>query len=223
MRSFALSNLASLLFSAAFAAFLLANVLFMTSVWHESVIRAGLSLAPGPVMASLVAVTSGRYLNRFGQRAFAALGIALFTLGCLWWRLRVGETPAYASEMLPGLLLGGTGVGFVLPSLASASAASVPRERFATGSAIYTMTRQVGYVLGVVDLRGRPRDSQPHRPRRGVRPRLGLHDHRRRARRRHRAVHREGAAHRRAAARVARGAACADRSRILVTSNLKLN
>ena len=149
VRSFALSNLASLLFSAAFAAFLLANVLFMTSVWHESVIRAGLSLAPGPVMASLVAVTSGRYLNRFGQRAFAALGIALFTLGCLWWRLRVGETPAYASEMLPGLLLGGTGVGFVLPSLASASSASVPRERFATGSAIYTMTRQVGYVLGV--------------------------------------------------------------------------
>ena len=25
----------------------------------------------------------------------------------------------------------------------------MPRERFATGSAIYTMTRQVGYVLGV--------------------------------------------------------------------------
>jgi EmrB/QacA subfamily drug resistance transporter len=149
VRSFALSNLASVLFSAAFAAFLLANVLFMTSVWHESVIRAGLSLAPGPVMASLVAVTSGRFLNRFGQRAFATFGIALFTLGCLWWRLRVGEAPAYASEMLPGLLLGGTGVGFVLPSLASAAAASVPRERFATGSAIYTMTRQVGYVLGV--------------------------------------------------------------------------
>ena len=25
----------------------------------------------------------------------------------------------------------------------------MPRERFATGSAIYTMTRQLGYVLGV--------------------------------------------------------------------------
>jgi len=192
VRSFALSNLASVLFSAAFAAFLLANVLFMTSVWHESVIRAGLSLAPGPVMASLVAVTSGRFLNRFGQRAFAALGIALFTLGCLWWRLRVGETPAYASEMLPGLLLGGTGVGFVLPSLASASAASVPRERFATGSAIYTMTRQVGYVPRRVDLRGRARDSQPRRPGCRVRPRLGLHDHRREPRDRDRTLHREG-------------------------------
>jgi hypothetical protein len=51
--------------------------------------------------------------------------------------------------MLPGLIVAGLGVGFVLPSLASAAAASVPRARFATGSAIYTMTRQLGFVLGV--------------------------------------------------------------------------
>ena len=149
VRSFALANLASVLFSAAFAAFLLANVRFMTTVWHESVIRAGLSLSPGPIAASTVAFTSGRHLNRFGQRAFSTFGIALFALGCLWWRLRVGATPAYASEMLPGLVVAGVGVGFVLPSLASASASSVPRERFGTGSGIYSMTRQIGYVLGV--------------------------------------------------------------------------
>jgi EmrB/QacA subfamily drug resistance transporter len=149
IRSFALSNLATVLYAAAFAAFLLANVLFMTTVWHESVIRAGLSLSPGPIMASTVAFTSGRFLNRFGQRAFATLGLAVFALACLWWRVRVGTAPDYAGEMLPGLLVAGLGVGFVLPSLASAAAASVPRERFATGSAILTMTRQVGFVLGV--------------------------------------------------------------------------
>jgi MFS family permease len=137
------------LFSAAFAAFLLANVLFMTTVWHESVIRAGLSLSPGPIAASTVAFTSGRFLDRFAHRTFAAFGIALFALGCLWWRLRVGATPWYAGEMLPGLIVSGIGVGFVLPSLASASASSVPRERFGTGSGIYSMTRQIGYVLGV--------------------------------------------------------------------------
>jgi EmrB/QacA subfamily drug resistance transporter len=164
VRSFALSNLASVLFSAAFAAFLLANVLFMTAVWHESVIRAGLMLSPGPIMASSVAFTSGRFLNRFGHRAFATLGIAIFALGCLWWRLRVGAAPDYAGEMLPGLIIAGLGVGFVLPSLASAAAASVPRERFATGSAIYTMTRQLGFVLGVsifVAVLGTPSPSDP--------------------------------------------------------------
>ena len=39
--------------------------------------------------------------------------------------------------------------GFVLPTVASAAAASLPPERFATGSAVVTMTRQLGYVLGV--------------------------------------------------------------------------
>jgi EmrB/QacA subfamily drug resistance transporter len=149
IRSFALSNLATVFYAAAFAAFLLANVLFMTTVWHESVIRAGLSLSPGPITASTVAFMSGRIMNRFGPRAFATLGLTIFALACLWWRLRVGTAPDYAGEMLPGLLLAGIGVGFVLPSLASAAAASVPRERFATGSAIYTMTRQLGFVLGV--------------------------------------------------------------------------
>ena len=48
-----------LFFSAAFAAFLLANVLFLTAVWHDSVLRAGLSLAPGPVMAATVASPPG--------------------------------------------------------------------------------------------------------------------------------------------------------------------
>jgi EmrB/QacA subfamily drug resistance transporter len=149
VRSFTAANIASLLFSAGFAAFLLGNVLFMTMVWHRSVLIAGLSLAPGPVLAATCAATSGRYINRFGQRTLAALGISLFGLGCLWWRLRVGEVPDYLGEMLPGLLITGVGVGFVLPSLASAASSSLPSARFATGSAVFTMTRQVGFVLGV--------------------------------------------------------------------------
>lgn len=149
VRSFAAANLASVLFSAAFAAFLLANVLFMTSVWHRSTLIAGVSLAPGPALAAVCAATSARHINRFGQRMLAALGIALFGLGCLWWRLRVGLEPDYAGEMLPGLLITGVGVGLVLPSLASAASSSLPPARFATGSAVFTMTRQVGFVLGV--------------------------------------------------------------------------
>src|SRR6185437_2684369 len=149
VRSFTAANVASLLFSAGFAAFLLGNVLFMTTMWHRSVLIAGLSLAPGPATAAIFAATSGRYINRFGQRTLSALGIGLFGMGCLWWRLRIGEVPDYLGEMLPGLLITGLGVGLVLPSLASAASSSLPPARFATGSAVFTMTRQVGFVLGV--------------------------------------------------------------------------
>lgn len=163
VRSFAMANLASVLFSAGFAAFLLADVLFMTEVWQRSVLIAGLCLAPGPATAAIFAASSGRYINRFGQRALSAAGISIFGLGCLWWRLRVGVAPDYAGEMLPGLLITGVGVGLVLPSLASAASSSLPPARFATGSAVFTMTRQVGFVLGVsilVAVLGTPSPSE---------------------------------------------------------------
>jgi EmrB/QacA subfamily drug resistance transporter len=149
VRAFATANAASLFFSAAFSAFLLGNVLFLTSIWHDSVLAAGLSIAPGPAMATILAASSGRYINRFGQRALASLGIALFGLGNLWWRLRIGHAPDYAGELLPGLILTGAGVGLTLPSLASAASSALPPARFATGSAVFTMVRQIGFVLGI--------------------------------------------------------------------------
>jgi EmrB/QacA subfamily drug resistance transporter len=149
VRSFAVAGLASILFSAAFAAMLLGNVLFMTGVWGDSILRAGFSLSAGPVIAATFASQAGRFSARWSQRTLATTGIALFALGSAWWVWRVGPTPNYAAEMLPGLLITGVGVGLALPSLASAAAASLPPARFATGSAVFTMSRQLGFVLGV--------------------------------------------------------------------------
>ena len=152
VRSFAMANAAALLFSAAFAAMLLEGVLFMTGVWGDSVLVAGLSLSPGPLMAAFFAVRAGRLANDVGQRALVAAGCTAFALGGVWWLWRLGPEHAYATDMLPGLLITGVGVGLTLPSVASAIAASLPPHRFATGSAVLTMSRQLGSVLGVAIL-----------------------------------------------------------------------
>ena len=152
VRSFALANLATLLFFVAFAAMLLANVLFMTGVWGDSVLRAGLQLAPGPLMAALFAAIAGRAATRVGQHMLAGAGAALFGLGALWWLWQLDASASYAGAMLPAMLVTGVGVGLVLPSLASAAASSLPPARFATGSAVFSMSRQIGSVLGVAVL-----------------------------------------------------------------------
>jgi EmrB/QacA subfamily drug resistance transporter len=152
IRSFAFANSAMLLFGAAFATMLLSNVLFLTGVWHESALRAGFSLTPGPVMAAVFAVPTGRLASRLGQRRVAATGCLVFAAGGLWWLWRVGAAPHYASELLPGMLLSGAGVGLTLASLSSAAIASLPATRFATGSAVLNMCRQIGAVLGVAVL-----------------------------------------------------------------------
>ena len=152
VRSFAVANLGALLFFAAFAAMLLAGVLFMTGVWHYSVLRAGLSLAPGPLTAALFSAPAGALSDRFGQRAVGAPGPVLFSLGTAWWAWRMGAEPSYAAQMLPGLLITGAGVGLSIPTLSSAAAASLPPQRFATGIAVLTMSRQIGSALGVAIL-----------------------------------------------------------------------
>ena len=62
-----LSCLAMLLFATAFSGMMFGNVLFLTELWREPVIVAGLWLAPGPLMVVVVSLTvGGRLVNRLG-------------------------------------------------------------------------------------------------------------------------------------------------------------
>ena len=162
-RAFSAANISGTLFFAAFGAMLLASVLFLTRVWHEDILTAGLQIAPGPIAAAAFAVPGSLLSRRFGERTIAAIGSVLFAVAGLWWLRTVGLQPHYASEFLPGWLIGGAGVGFVIPTLASAAAAALPAARFATGSAVYGMTRQFGIALGIailIAVLGTPRGAQ---------------------------------------------------------------
>jgi len=152
VRSFGLAVAASVLFFGGFGAMLLAGVLFLTSVWHESVLSAGLMLFPGPAMAAAFSVPSARLGARLGYRIPGVIGATLFAAGSLWYISHTGDRPAYLYEYLPGLLIGGAGVGLVIPTLTGAGASSLAPERFATGAAVLTMGRQIGAALGIATL-----------------------------------------------------------------------
>ncbi len=151
-RPVALANVAAVLFFCGFAAMLLGSVLFLTQVWHSSVLTAGLQVAPGPATAAAFAPIGGILGQRYGQRRIGALGALLFALAGVWWHTHLTATPAYAAAFLPGMLIGGAGVGLVLPTLSAAATIPLPATRFATGSAVLSMSRQVGSALGVAIL-----------------------------------------------------------------------
>ncbi|HJZ73884.1 MAG TPA: DHA2 family efflux MFS transporter permease subunit [Vicinamibacterales bacterium] len=147
--SFRYANAATLVFGAAFSAMFLGSVLFLTSVWGYNTARAGLALTPGPLVVLLVAPLAGRVAGRVGQRALLVPGGALFGIGFLLRYLATSPAPHYLTEWLPAVVLTGVGVGLVLPSLASASAHSLPPHRFAVGSGVNQAIRQIGSVVGV--------------------------------------------------------------------------
>jgi EmrB/QacA subfamily drug resistance transporter len=149
VRAFAWANATSLLFNIAFAGSLLAMVLWLQDVWHYSSVMTGLAIAPGPLMVPIFAAVSQRIAHRVHAGVLAALGSALFGIGGIVLLLSVGPHHSYAAEILPGWLIGGVGVGFALPTIMSAATADLPPARSATGSAVVTMSRQIGLVFGV--------------------------------------------------------------------------
>jgi EmrB/QacA subfamily drug resistance transporter len=149
VRAFAWSNATAVLFNIAFAGSLLAMVLWLQDVWHYSSVKTGLAIAPGPLMVPIFAAVSQRVTHRVPVGVLAALGSALFGLGGIVLLLSVGPHPSYAAAILPGWLIGGIGVGFALPTIMSAATADLPPARSATGSAVITMSRQIGLVFGV--------------------------------------------------------------------------
>jgi hypothetical protein len=124
-------------------------VLFLTGVWHWSVLHAATAILPAPLTVALVAGPAGRLADRAGHAAVIVPGALLFAAGQLWFATQVGPAPAYLRDWLPGLLLGGLGIGLALPTLGSAAAATLPAAHFALGSAVNATARQLGAVLGV--------------------------------------------------------------------------
>jgi EmrB/QacA subfamily drug resistance transporter len=152
VRSFALANLAAAVFFAGFGAMLLSGVLLLTEVWGYSALKAGFALSPGPLVAASFAVPSGRLGARIGQRPVATAGGLAFAASFAWILATVGPTPEYAATFLPGFMLAGAGVGMTLGTLPAAATSALPPRRFATGTAVFGMARQLGTAIGVAVL-----------------------------------------------------------------------
>ena len=150
--AFATATGANVLFGVGFGAMLLLVTLWCQDVWGWSALRTGLGVAPGPLMVPFLSVGAGPLARRIGPGPVAFAGCCVYAAGCVFWRLSLALTPDYVGRMLPGMLMTGVGVGLTLPTLVSAGVGAVPPHRFATGSGVVTMARQVGIVLGVAIL-----------------------------------------------------------------------
>ena len=175
----------TLLTGAGFYGYTLVNVLFLTAVWDYSVLEAGLALTPGPFVAAAVAGPTSHLVMRIGARPVLVAGGLLWGAAVFWFVARVGVTPDFVGEWLPGILLLGLGAGTLLPNLTAAAVASAPGSRVRDGHRPELRRASDRRGTGRRARRRDPRDTLPGRGRRGVRSRLDVRRrvlHRRRAR-----------------------------------------
>jgi MFS family permease len=149
---YAWANIAMFLVSIAFAAQLLGLVLWMQEGWGWTALHTGLAIAPGPLMVSVTALGLRRFTASYPARYVAAFGVVMMGAGGVLIGLSIGVDARYVTEVLPGWLIVGAGVGFAMPTIVAAATAELAPDQTSTGSAILQMGRQIGSVLGVAAL-----------------------------------------------------------------------
>ena len=161
-RSFRTASAATVLAGLGFYAYLLTNILWLQYVWGYDVLRAGLALVPGALVAAVVAARLGPLAERVGYRVLVVPGALVWAGAYLWYHQMVGLEPAFWAEWLPGQVLSGIGVGATLPLLGSAALAAVPGRSVRDGVGPGLQRPAARRRAGRLD--PRPDRRQPHRP-----------------------------------------------------------
>jgi EmrB/QacA subfamily drug resistance transporter len=160
-RTFALANLASLIYGAVLFSWLLVGVLFLTQVWGYTPLETGLAMTPGAVAAALVALGCGPLVARHGPRPVVLAGLATLAAAGVWVVLAVEDAPAFVALWLPAGTLVGVGMGAIATGMSSAAALSVAPAQFAAGVGLNQAARAVGGALGVAAMATILRGTDP--------------------------------------------------------------
>lgn len=150
--SFRLANLASFAFGAAFSAMGLNNVLFLRTVWHYSVVRAGLFSVLAPLVVAAVSTQAGKIARRYGFRPLMVGGPLLFASAQLGYIFALTNEPHPWGRWLPLGVVVGVAIGLTFPTASAAAVSRLAPARFALGGAVNNTFRQVGAAVGVASV-----------------------------------------------------------------------
>lgn len=150
--TFVWANVTVLAFCTAFGAWFLSIAMWLENGARFSAVETGLAIVPGPIMVPIFAAVSQRLIRRMPVGVVVAVGNLLFAAGVILVSSSAALPVRYATEVLPGWMVSGVGIGLALPSMIASAAVDLPPDRSATGSAVVNTARQLGYVLGVAVL-----------------------------------------------------------------------
>jgi MFS family permease len=139
-------------YGACLFAWLLVGVLYVTSVWHWSELKAGLAVTPGAIAATLVALYSGRIQTKYGPRVVVVAGAIVLAGTGFFLAFTLPDEPDFLGYWLPTGILAGAGMGAITTGTSTAAALSVSPLRFAAATGLNQTARQVGGAFGIATL-----------------------------------------------------------------------
>jgi hypothetical protein len=145
--SFSIANATVLLFGGAFSALFLSVSLWLETTGGRTPFEAGVAILPGPLAVPVFAALTNRYAGGVPNRFVIALGLGVFGVGAAFLATQGGAH--FASDVLPGWVIVGIGIGIANPTLIGAATTDLSTADAATGSGVVNTARQAGFALGV--------------------------------------------------------------------------
>ena len=124
---------------------------FLQTALGNSPLQAGIRMLPWTATPMVIAPIAGALADRYGNRPFMALGMALQAIGLGWVALVASPGMGYL-ELGLALTIAGVGTSMCFPTVANAVVGSVPPEEVGVASGTNSTMRELGGVFGVAIL-----------------------------------------------------------------------
>ena len=128
------------------------GVLYLQRVLGYDALETGLAFLPTTIMMGTLSVRySERLIMRFGARTTLLPGLVLIAAGLALFA-RVPVEGSYVTDVLPSMILIGTGVGTSFPALATLAMSGATQSDAGLASGLVNTTVQVGAAVGLAVL-----------------------------------------------------------------------
>jgi len=121
--------------------------LYMQNVLNYSPVETGASFLPMTLLIIAIAPRAGALTDKIGSRWLVGFGMTLLAV-MLFYYSQLGASESFWA-ILPGLLIGGVGMGLTMTPVTAAAMSAVAVDKAGVGSAVLNSSRQVGGSLGI--------------------------------------------------------------------------
>jgi EmrB/QacA subfamily drug resistance transporter len=142
------ANVGGLILGTATFSLFLILTLYMQQVLGYSPIKTGLAYLAVAGSAILWSAVAAQLVNRIGVKPVLVTGMVALTSGLVYFT-QVSVHGTYLSDLLPGFLLVGVGLGFSFVPISIAALAGVRHAEAGLASGLFNTTQQVGGALGI--------------------------------------------------------------------------
>jgi len=122
--------------------------LYMQDVLGFSAFRSGVYYVPVTVAVAVAAGAGSALITRIGTRPLIVSG-ALIASGGVFWLSQIPAHGSYWTDLFPGLMIMGFGLGAVFVGVQTAANAGVPPSLAGLAGALVTASTQIGAALGL--------------------------------------------------------------------------